>query len=205
MKKSLLIILAASALVVMSCGTARKASEAEDAKIAEWQSEGYKLTGSMSTFSIKQVLNVHNTKILSDSQRYIPLMGTSEGSGVTELSVSSWVAQNDASIRYAQAAGSIVSGGIARKFSNLSGQGSKLVGAYTQKVSEYIIPLMKESFSLCRLNGSQYEVISYFIIDEEAAVTARERALRESIKETGLELELASEIDNWVKEFVKVN
>lgn len=205
MRKSLFFMLAAIAVMSVSCGTARKTAEAEKAKIAEWKSEGYSLTGSMSTFTLQQALSSHNIKILSDNQRYIPVMGTSEGSRVTELSVSSWVAQNDAAIRYAQAAGSIVSGGIARKFSNLSEQGSKLVGAYTQKVSEYIIPLMKESFSLCRLNGSYYEVISYFIIDEETAVTARERALRESIKETDLEFELASEIDNWVKEFVKVD
>lgn len=217
--KKFFVIVATSTLILSGCGASKKsqlamyqqpvspqssiASVVDDDPVTEWKREGFKMTGAMSTFSMRQALDYHNSKILSDRDRFVAVMGTSEGAGMKDLTSASLVAQNDAAIRYAQAAGSVISGGIGREFANFSEQGAKLMGAYTQKVSEYIMPLMKESFAIFKVDGEYYHVRTYYIIDEVSALKAREEAMDKALKETATEQVFGSSVNTWVKEFVK--
>ena len=172
-------------------------SETEE-KVKEWKSQGYQLTGAYSTFTMKSVLDKHNQKAI-DTERYQALQGNGLGS---EISDSRMYAMNDAAIGYATAAGSVVSGGISRQFSNMGELGNKLLGAYTQKVADFITPHMKESFSLYRKSGNKIEVMTYFLIDQEKAYNARKSAMDAALKETATEQVFGNAVDVWVKEFV---
>lgn len=173
------------------------ASDSED-KVKEWKEQGYQLTGAYSTFTMKSVLEMHNQKAM-DVEKYQALQGNGLGS---EISDSRMFALNDAAINYATAAGSIVSGGIARQFSNMGEIGNKLVAAYTQKVAEFLTPHMKESFSLYRKNGNKVELMTYFLVDQQNAYNARKNAMDAALKETATEQVFGTSVNEWVKEFV---
>ena len=169
-----------------------------DEKVQEWKAAGYQLTGAYSTFTMKSLLVKHNEKAM-DTERYQPLQGN--GMGV-EVSDARMYAQNDAAINYATAAGSVISGGLSRQFSNLGDTGIKLVGAYTQKVAQFMAPYMKESFCLYRKNGNKIEVVSYYLIDQENAYQVRKNAMNHALKETATEQIIGQSIDEYVKQFV---
>lgn len=168
-------------------------------KVKEWKAEGYSLTGSMSTFTMYDLLERHNNLINSDPTRYVPVFGT--GIGI-ELSEARDYALNNAAITYASAAGSVVSGGLARQYSNFGEQGMKLMGAYTQKVPEYILPLMRESLSVYKIENGKYNVQSYYVVDEIKAAEARSKAMDKALKETATEQIFGTSVDEWVKQFV---
>ena len=169
-----------------------------DEKVQEWKSQGYQLTGAYSTFTMKSLLVNHNKKAM-DTERYQPIQGN--GTGI-EVSDARMYAQNDAAINYATAAGSVISGGLSRQFSNLGDTGVKLVGAYTQKVAQFMAPYMKESFCLYRKNGNKIEVVSYYLIDQENAYQVRKNAMNHALKETATEQIIGQSIDEYVKQFV---
>lgn len=204
-----------TAVLFTSCGSSKRSQQiyyqpqqhlyqdTEEDRVSEWKKEGYKLTGAMSTFTMRQALDAHNNKVLSDRERYVPIMGTSEGMRLRDLTSASLAAQNDAALRYAQAAESVIAGGLAREFSNLSAAGSKLMAAYTQKVAKYIVPMMRESFAIYKVDNEYYTVNVYYIIDEVSAANARTKAIDEALKETATEQVFGTAVNEWVKEFVK--
>lgn len=154
-----------------------------DEKIQEWKSQGFQLTGTYSTFTLKSLLENHNQKAM-DTERYEPLQGNGEGS---EISDSRMFAMNDAAIQYAVAAGSIIEGGMTRQFGSMTQLGTKIVGAFVQKVPEFMIPSMQESFCLYRKNGNKTEVIAYYLIDQTKAYQARQKAMDAVLREVEVE------------------
>lgn len=224
MKAKMSLFAVAIALVMASCGSSKKSqnemmmmmmmqqmqgqnqNQAQtaplvseiDEKVQEWKSQGYQLTGAYSTFTMKSLLEKHNEKAM-DTERYQPLQGN--GMGV-EVSDARMYAQNDAAINYATAAGSVISGGLSRQFSNIGDTGNKIVGAYTQKVAQFMAPYMKESFCLYRKNGNKIEVVSYYLIDQENAYQVRKNALNHALRETATEQIIGQSIDDYVKQFV---
>ncbi len=180
---------------------AKTAARGTEAKVAEWTAAGYTLAGAMGTFTMYDLLEMHNNKIISDMERYIPVFGTGQDE-FGELSTARLYALNDACVNYATAAGSVVSGGMNRAFSNLGEKGTKLQGAYTQKVAQYITPYMKESVAVKRTTQKGVEVEVYYIIDEQHASKVRKQAMDEALKETATEQIFGTAVDEWVKEFV---
>ena len=172
-----------------------------EAKVAEWESQGYTLSGAMSTFTMYDLLERHNNKLLSDEVRYASAFGTGTDED-GELSVARIYALNDACTNYATAAGSVVSGGISRQFSNFGEQGLKLMGAYTQKVAKYVTPYMKESVAVKRTTQKGLEVEVFYLIDEQHASMVRKQAMDEALRETATEQIFGTAVDEWVKEFV---
>lgn len=218
MKAFHVISLAVLTVVCVSCGPSRRAQQLpyapqqvqqtmapDEDVVTEWKKEGYKLTGAMSTFTMRSCLDAHNKKVLENPERFVPLEGTSEGNKMSDLTSASLVAQNAAAINYAQRAGSVIEGGIARQFSNLaqSPQVTKLMGAYVQKVAQLIIPNMKESFSIYKEEENEYIVRTFFILDEDLAAKAREKAMQQALKETEMEQEFGNSVKMFTSEFVK--
>lgn len=169
-----------------------------DERIKEWKEQGYQLTGAYSTFTMKSILEMHNQKA-KNTERYQALQGNALAD---ELSSCRTFAQNDAAINYANAAGSVISGGITRQFSNFGETGTKLVAAYTQKVAEFLTPHMKESFSLYRKSGNKIELMTFFLVDQENAYNVRKNAMDAALKETATEQVFGTSVNEWVKEFV---
>lgn len=186
----------------LSTSDKKVAKRGTEAKVAEWESQGYTLTGAMSTFTMYDLLERHNNKLLSDEGRYVSVFGHG-GDDNGELSVARMYALNDACTNYATAAGSVVSGGIGRQFSTFGEQGLKLMGAYTQKVAKYITPFMKESVAVKRTTqNNRLEVEVFYLIDEQRASTVRKQAMDEALRETATEQIFGTAVDEWVKEFV---
>ena len=170
-------------------------------KAKEWKEQGFELVGSLATLTMEEALEMHNTKVFSDTDRYTTIMGSGTDVG-GELSTARLWAQNDASISYATSAGSVISGAIARAASNFSELGTKLQGAYTQKVREYITPYLKESVAIKRITDRGIEVQVFYIIDEQNAYKVRKDAMDKALKETATEQVFGTMTDEWVKQTV---
>ena len=193
------------AFIITSCAGSKKTATTDSmagtaARVKQLEAEGYKITGAYSTFTLYELLDRHNKKVASDWERYVPLQGTGVGS---ETSDARMYARNDAAIAYATEAGSVIEGGITRQFSNLSGDSRiKIMGAYTQKVQEFIMPHLKESLSVQKENNNRISVMTFFIIDETQAKNVRKDAMNQALRETGMEQVFGTAVDKWVEEFV---
>jgi hypothetical protein len=175
-----------------------------EGKVKEWEKAGYSITGSYGFRTMYDVLSAVYKKMDADPERYEFFMGsgkTTDG----ELSTARIYAQNAAAIDYATAAGSVVSGGLARQFSNFSELGTKLMGAYTQKVAEQIVPYLKEAIAVKRTQNNVLEVEAYYLIDANAAQDVRKNAMDKALQETATEQIFGKAVDQWVKEFVSPN
>lgn len=167
----------------------------------EWKKAGYTITGAYGMRTMYSVLSNMYKKIDAEPERYAPFMGhgqTNDG----ELSTAMMYAQNAAAINYANACGSVVSGGIARQFSNFGELGTKLMGAYTQKVAEKIVPFLHEAIAVKRTQNNILEVEAYYLIDENDASKMRKDAMDQALRETATEQIFGSAVDEWVKKFV---
>ena len=173
-------------------------------KTNEWQKAGYTITGAYGMRTMYKVLSLMYQKIDAEPERYVPFMGhgqTNDG----ELSTAMIYANNSAAINYANACGSVVSGGVARQFSNFGELGTKLMGAYTQKVAEKIVPFLHEAISVKRTQNNILEVEAYYLIDENDAYKVRKDAMDQALRETATEQIFGSAVDEWVKKFVSPN
>lgn len=205
--KQTLIIAAIAAATMVSCGPAKQAvsnpvSDAE--KVAKsLMSQGYQLTGGMATYTLESLIQRHNDKLNTDQDRYVSVQGTSEGVGMEDLSSAKIVALNDAAAQYATKAGSVIEGGMSFQFGNVDAdKRKKLVGAYTQKVESFILPAMKESFSVYRVVGKEYQVLTTCIIDEQLAVKSREKAMKEAFEDLSFDGLALDKINDLVKKIV---
>ena len=171
-------------------------------KCKEWEKAGYSITGAYGMRTMYSVLNNMYRKMDAEPERYTPFMGhgkTADG----EISTARMYAQNAAAIDYANACGSVILGGIARQFSNFSELGTKLMGAYTQKVAEKIVPFLHEAISVKRTQNNVLEVEAYYLRDENDAYKVRKDAIDQALKETATEQVFGSAVDEWVKKFVQ--
>lgn len=222
MKKISIIaaLAAATLMLVSSCGAQKAATgsttyqtttssgpiyKGTEGKVREWQNEGFKPSGSNSTFTMYDMLQMHNDKILSDPDRYISVFGTGQAK---DKASARYAALNNAATTYATQAGSVISGGMSRQFSDMSEDVTKLMGAYTQKVQQYIMPYLKESVAVFKtendIQTGKPEILFevYYLLDEEKAMSVRKQAIDESLQETATEQVFGTAVDEWVKTFV---
>ena len=82
------------------------------------------------------------------------------------------------------------------------------MGAYTQKVQQYIMPYLKESVAVFKtendIQTGKPEILFevYYLLDEEKAMSVRKQAIDESLQETATEQVFGTAVDEWVKTFV---
>ena len=115
-------------------------------------------------------------------------------------------AVNNACITYAQQAGSTLKGRIvsdmASNGNDTSAEFDHFYAAYERLVEKEIKNEMKESYSIIRLidkKAEEYEMQTFFIVDENAATRARIRAMENALKES----EAAQKYAEKVSEFVQ--
>lgn len=191
--------------IVSNKSNERKALSGSEAKVNEWTSKGFSVSGAMGTFTMYDLLEMHNKKVIENQDHLAPVFGTGVGPDKT---TARYVALANAATTYATAARSVVSGGMSMQFSNFGEQGLKLMGAYTQKVQEYITPNLKESVAVVRVvtedtkDKGKYEFEIYYIVDEDLASIARKKAMDAALKETATEQIFGNAVDEWVKKFV---
>ncbi len=170
-------------------------------KIKEFKKEGWKLYGS--SRSIEVALLTHYDKLAKLGDNGYEVMG--EASRFKSKNVGKMMAVNNACNLYARNAGSHIKG---RVLSDLSGDADKpdaefehFYAAYESLVEKEIKGEMQESFSVIKDNkDGTYSMQTFFIINEDAAVKARIRAMENAMKESEAAQKYAQKVSDFVKE-----
>lgn len=115
------------------------------------------------------------------------------------------MAINNATITYAQEAGSTLQGRIVSEMHasgiDTAGELEEFYGAYERLVEREIKNEMQPSYTICRTNpDGTYEVRTYYIIAESAAAKARQRALDEALKSSEAAQKLGEKISGFVQQ-----
>ena len=113
------------------------------------------------------------------------------------------MATNNAIINYAQEAASSIEGQVVTDFAgsgvDVTKEFENLFGAYRRQVEKELNGELKHSFSLVRVNpDGDYEVQSFFIINESAASKKRIQALKNALAESEIAADHAQKINDFI-------
>lgn len=115
------------------------------------------------------------------------------------------MAVNNATITYAQEAGSALRGRVmADMFASgvdPTGEYENFMAAYERSVEKEIKGEMEPSYTIIRTNpDGTYEIRTYFIVVESEAAKARQRALEEALKNSETAQKYADKISGFVNQ-----
>lgn len=118
------------------------------------------------------------------------------------------MAMNNAIINYAQQAASTIEGQLVSDFAgsgvDVSKEFENFFGAYRRQVEKEMNGELKHSFSLVRVNPEgDYEVQSFFIVNESAASKKRIQALKNAMAESEVAAEHAQKVNDFIKRNMK--
>ena len=215
MKKILMLLLAAVLLVpavqaVADNNEHKESKELQKArknqyknKIKELKKGKWELFGSSNTLEVALLKHYDRLERLGENGREIS--GTA--SRFKSKNVGHQQALNNAAIRYAQQAGSHVRGrmvsDVAANSENTSAEMDHFYGAYESLVEKEIKGELVESYTLIRpldKKKTEFEMITFFIVDEDAATRARVRAMENALKESRAAPEHANAVSQFVRE-----
>ncbi|MDR1739764.1 MAG: hypothetical protein LBR45_03315 [Bacteroidales bacterium] len=167
-------------------------------KMQKYKSEGWSLSGSSSTLEVAWF--DHQAKLNDKNKELVVIV-----SKCKSINVCKQFALNNAMNYYAASAGGNVKGRIGsllRGDANMpQNEVDKFIAGYETQVKAEIGGALTASFSVVKDNGDgtkSYE--SYFIVNEEEASLARDRALKRSLLETKIAVKEAEEISKFVNE-----
>ena len=167
-------------------------------KLREYKKEGWELFGSSKT--INDALREHYEALAPNG--VFEVVGTA--TGVRSESIGQQVAWNNACINYVQQAGSFLRGRI--DTDNHIGGGSD--GEFNHFYSAYETLLQKEirgelrpSYSVVRRNADgTCQMMSFFVVNEEAAANARIKAMELAARDSEAAQRIAGRIREYVQE-----
>lgn len=210
MKKIIMLMLAVVLMVpaVQAENKAlQKALEKEyKNKMKEYKKGKWELFGSSRTLDVALLKHYDQLNTLGDDGYEV----VGIASRFKSKNVGHQQAVNNACVTYAQQAGSGLKGRIV---SDMSGNGDDtsaefdhFYAAYERNVEKEIKGEMVESYSIIRCIGTdkkgnkEYEMQTFFIINESAASKARIRAMEDALKESEAAQKYAVKISDFVKE-----
>lgn len=206
MKKILMLLLALVTLMPTTTYAQSKQLEKErkkeyKAKMKTYKKEGWKLYAS--SRSLEVALLTHYEKLNTLGENAYELVGVA--SRFKSKSTGHQIAINDACRTYAQSAGSHVKGrvisDIAADGVSTSGEFDHFYAAYERSVEAEIKGEMQESFSVIReIAPGEYEMETYFVINQDAATRARIRAYENALKESEAAQKYAQKVSDFIKE-----
>lgn len=176
-------------------------------KMKEYKKAKWELFGSSRTLEVALLNHYDQLAKLGEDGREI----VGVASRFKSKNVGHQQAVNNATITYAQQAGSHVKGrvvsDIAANGDDTSSEFDHFYGAYERAVEKEIKGEMMESYSIIRcLNPKakekdrEYELMTFFIINESAASKARIRAMENAMKESEAARKYAEKVSDFVKE-----
>ena len=167
-------------------------------KLREIKKEGWELYGSSKT--MKEVLRTHYEAL--DQEGVFEVFGSA--TGIKSESIGQQMAWNNASINYVQQAGSFLRGRIAtdnHAGGGYDGEFNNFYSAYETLLQKEIRAELRPSYTLVRHNADgSYQVMSYFIVNEEAAMNARVKAMELAASESEAAQRIAARISEFVRE-----
>lgn len=185
----------------------RKALEKEyKNKMKEYKKGNWELFGSSRTLDVALLKHYDLLNTLGDNGREV----VGIASRFKSKNVGYQQAINNACITYAQQAGSSLKGRIvsdmAANGADPSGEFDHFYAAYEREVEKAIKGELIESYSIIRCinpkakGDKEYEMQTFFIINESAASKARIRAMEDALKESGGAQKYSTKISDFVKE-----
>lgn len=209
MKRILVLLLAAFLMVpAMEMGAQNrqlaKAQKKEyKKKMKEYEKGKWTLFGSSRSLDV--VLLKHYDKLNQGGENCYEVVGIAPR--FKSKNVGHQQAINNACITYAQQAGSVVKGRIVSDMAgngdNTSAEFDHFYAAYERLVEKEIKGEMMESYSVIRTidkKTGEYEMQTFFIIDESAATRARIRAMENALKESEAAQKYAEKVSEFVRE-----
>lgn len=211
MKKIIMLILAVILMVPAVEADNKQLQKAlkkeYKAKMKEYKKGKWELFGSSRTLEV--ALLQHYDQLNSLSEDTHEVVGIA--SRFKSKNVGHQQAINNACITYAQQAGSHLKGrvvsDIAANGDDTSAEFDHFYAAYERLVEKEIKGEMTESYSVIRcLNPKanekdrEYEMQTFFVINESAATRARIRAMENALKESEAAQRYAQKVSDFVKE-----
>ena len=207
MKKSTVILAALMAISTVftaqvqaepSAKDIKKVQKVAKARAKELTKQGWVLQGST---PLETKLEKHLIKLTDFGGTATEFVATSEGNMDIDMGVTE--ATSNAAQYYAQNAGSMVKGRIVSQKDKISDEQSKnFVAAFEQLVVKEIKGEFNRSFVLVKetKNGKKkaYDVQVFYLLDEEAASSARIRALKQAAAEAKIAEELGQQISDYI-------
>lgn len=167
-------------------------------KLKDYKKGGYQIMGSR---TLEVALTKHYAKLNELGDDGIEFDGIS--TRTKSKNMGEQMAINNATIKYAQKAGSTVKGRVISDGfaagSGDEGEFDKFYQAYERLVEQKVRNMLNPSYSIIKTNpDGTYEIQSFFIVDESVARVARQQALDQALKES----ELAQKYGDKVSKFV---
>lgn len=207
MKKIIMLILAVILMVPAVEAENKQLQKAlkkeYKAKMKEYKKEKWKLFGSSRTLEVALLQHYDQLNGLGEDAREV----VGIASRFKSKNVGHQQAINNACITYAQQAGSHLKGrvvsDIAANGDDTSAEFDHFYAAYERLVEKEIKGEMTESYSIIRCidpKTGEYEMQTYFIVNESAATRARIRAMENALKESEAAQRYAQKVSDFVKE-----
>lgn len=170
-------------------------------KKREFKKGGWEIYGT--TRSLDVALLTHYDQLNTLGENGMEVMGIAPR--FKSKNVGKNEAMNNAAIAYAQSAGRTVRGRIVSDMAtdgvDPSSEFDHFYAAYESTVEKEIKGELKESFSVIRdLGNGEYEMQTFFIVNEDAAVKARIRAYENALKESEAAQKYAEKVAEFVRE-----
>lgn len=167
-------------------------------KMKEYQKAGYSIMGSR---TMEVALNKHYSKLNKLGDDGLVFDGISTAS--KSKNIGEQMAINNATIKYANKAGSTLKGRIVSDgqidVADPSGEFDKFYQAYERLVEQKVKNALIPSYSIIKSNpDGTYEIQSFFIVDESIARVGRQAALEAALEDTTLAQKYAEKIRGFV-------
>ena len=209
MKKLVLFIVAALLCVIavdaQSSNKALNKALKKEYKLKKKELEKGKWELFASSRTLDVALLLHYEKLNALGENGYEIVGVA--SRFKSKNVGHQQAINNACLTYAQQAGSDLKGRIVSDMSgnadDTSAEFDHFYAAYERLVEKEIKGEMVESFSIIRRidkKAGEYEMQTFFVIDESAATRARIRALENAAKESEAAQKYANKVSQFVRE-----
>lgn len=171
-------------------------------KMKDYKKAGYEIMGSR---TMEVALNKHYSKLNELGDDAIVFDGIS--SRTKSKNIGEQMAINNATLKYAQKAGSTVKGRVVSDgFADATddeGEFDKFYQAYERTVEQKVKNALIPSYSICKTNpDGTYEIQAFFIVDESKARVARQAALEAALKDSEIAQKYAEKIRAFVNEGV---
>lgn len=172
-------------------------------KMKEYQKGGYEILGSR---TMEVALLKHFSKLNELGEDGAVFEGYA--SNTKSKNTAEQMAINNATIKYAQKAGSSVKGRVVSDiFADGTGDDTefeKFYAAYERLVEQKVKNVMVPSYSVIRKNADgTYEIQSFFIVDENKARNARKAAMENAIDESKLAQKYADSVRDFINDRVE--
>lgn len=172
-------------------------------KMKEYKQDGWELYAS--SRSLEVALLSHYEKLNQLGENAYEVVGAAPR--FKSKNIGHQEAVNNACITYAQQAGSTLKGRIvsdmAGNSDDTSSEFDHFYGAYERLVEKEIKNEMRESYSIIRSvdkKNGEFEMQTFFIVDESAATRARIRAMENALKESEAAQKYANKVSQFVRE-----